>query len=171
MTTYRNLKFYGHAYGSSPVTLDVKINGQQVFLNTVTTGSGNLPLELNTIVFDQVLFEINDTTLFPVDFGGSYSHSITVIGGDAVILRDVTCNYMADRPSHFKVPGTATAFVNAYTRVPYNSEKTPDVRSSVQIDGVPHPDSGISRGHHTWVIPSGSTLSCNLNISKGYIGT
>jgi hypothetical protein len=29
--TNRNLQFYGLAYGDTPVTVDVKINGQQVF--------------------------------------------------------------------------------------------------------------------------------------------
>ena len=60
MATNRNLQFYGFAYGDTPVSLDVKINGQQVFLSTVTTTAGELPQAIGNITFDQVLFEVNN---------------------------------------------------------------------------------------------------------------
>jgi hypothetical protein len=58
MAINRNLQFYGFAYGDTPVTLDVKVNGQQVFLNTVSTIPGEVPVDTHDIICDQILFEV-----------------------------------------------------------------------------------------------------------------
>lgn len=169
--TNRNLQFYGFAYGDTPVTLDVTVNGQTVFSNTVTTTPGTLPIESsNSIVCDQVLFEINGTSLFPTEFSGHYPHSVTVTGGSGVFLCDIKSNYMAHFVGNTVTGGTATSFVNVYDGVPANSEGTPDSRSSVYIDGIQQePLTGPSQGTWTWTIYGGSTLSCNLNVGIGNV--
>ena len=64
--------------------------------------------------------------------------------------------------------GNATAFYSAYTGTPTNTDSPADPRSSVTIDGVPqNPDRGVYNGTWTWLVPQGSTLSCNLNIGLG----
>ena len=170
MATNRNLKFYGFAYGDTPVTLDVKINGQQVFLNTVSTTPGDLPTDPNDLTYNQVLFEVNDTTLFPITFSGYYDHSVAVSGGNGVLLSIVTSNYMLEKTANTYVTGNATNFQQLYFGTPSNSENTPDVRSSVQIDGVDQvPPCEISQGQATWMVATGSNLSCNLNVSTGNV--
>jgi hypothetical protein len=168
MAVNRNLQFYGFAYGDTPVTLDVKINGQQVFLNTVSTIPGEVPTNTFGMVLDQVLFEVNDTDLFPITFGGSYSHSIEVSGGSGIYIGSVRSNCTDDRIDD---PGDTITFVNVYYGNPINSEGTPDVRSSVYIDREQQvPPCAVSRGTWHWVVKTGSNLSCNLNISTGNIG-
>jgi hypothetical protein len=170
--TNRNLQFYGFAYGDTPVTLDVKINGQQVFLNTVSTIPGEVPADTYDIICDQVLFEVNDTSLFPTTFSGSYSHSIEVSGGSGILVQNVYSNYMQNYVGNTWIAGNATGFASVYDSIPTNSESTPDVRSSVKIDGVTQvPPLDTSKGCWDWEVVSGSNLSCNLNISTGNIGS
>lgn len=168
--TNRNLQFYGVAYGDTPVTLDVKINGQQVFSNTVSTIPGVMPTDVSNIVCNQTLFEVNGTDLFPTTFSGSYSHSIEVNGGSGVLVCSVLSNYMANMVGNVVYPGNATGYVSAYNGTPANSENTPDVRSSVQINGVTQvPPLAASSGTWAWEIANGSNLSCNLNIGVGNV--
>lgn len=167
MTT-RNLKFYGFAYGDTPVTLDVKINKQQVFLDTVKTIPGQAPLNIQNIVFDQVLFEITGTDLFHITMEGSYEHSIAVSGGHSIIIGPVLSNYMTHIEDDAYMNGNATTFVGVYHGTPANSDNSPDVRSSVKIDNVAQaPLVGPSLGIWTWQVNAGSNLSCNLNIAVG----
>ena len=170
--TNRNLQFYGIAYGDTPVTLDVKINGQQVFLNTVSTTPGEIPVDTYDTVCDQVLFEINDTSLLPTTFGGSYSHSIEVSGGSGILIQNVFANYMQNFSGNIGYAGNATSFLTVYRNsTPTNSEGTPDVRSSVLIDGITQvPPCDTSKGIWAWKVFSGSNLSCNLNISPANAG-
>ena len=66
--------------------------------------------------------------------------------------------------------GNATSFLSCYDGTPTNSEGTPDPRSSVTLDGVQQvPPKPASQGVWTWVINSGSTLACNLNVSLGNV--
>ena len=65
------------------------------------------------------------------------------------------------------IPGDATTFMSCYSGDPSNSEGTPDSRSSVEIDGVPQvPPTPISLGQWTWIVPTGSTISCAFNVSS-----
>jgi hypothetical protein len=170
--TNRNLQFYGFAYGDTPVTLDVKINGQQVFLNTVSTIPGDVPADTYDIVLDQVLFEVNDTDLLPTTFGGSYSHSIAVSGGSGILIQCVFSNYMRNFVGNSWVAGNATGFSTVYSNsTPTNSEGTPDPRSNVTINGTTQvPPCDVSKSTWTWEVDAGSNLSCNLNISTGNVG-
>ena len=171
MSTNRNLQFYGFAYGDTPVTLDVKINGQQVFLNAVSTIPGSIPEDAYSTVCDQLLFEVNDTNLFPIGFSGYYDHSVEVSGGNGVLLGPVLSNYMKSGSGSTAIVGNATGFLSAYvSSTPVNSEGTPDVRSSVMIDGTLQvPPCSVSTGTWTWQVANGSNLSCNLNISTGNV--
>ena len=167
--TNRNLKFYGFAYGDTPVTLDVKINGQQVFLNTVSTIPGPVPLS-GDILCDQTLFEVADTDLFPTTFSGAYTHSVEVSGGNGILMGSVVSNYMPTYTGNIVTPGNATTFKPLYDGRPPNSDGTPDVRSSVQIDGeVPSTGNVITQGTWTWQVDTGSIFSCNLNVGIGNV--
>lgn len=168
--TNRNLQFYGFAYGDTPVTLDVKINGENVFSNVVSTIPGAVPSDIHSIICDQVLFEINGTSLFPTTFSGNYTHSVAVSGGDGILIGEVMSNYMTHMSGNTVVGGTANVFVDAYHGVPTNSEGSPDSRSSVYIDGVQQvPPCEPSLGAWVWNVDNGSNLSCNLNIGIGNV--
>jgi hypothetical protein len=68
--------------------------------------------------------------------------------------------------------GNSTGFINAYNGTPTNSDNTADPRSSVTIDGVAqNPSRGSFNGTWTWIVPTGSTLACNLNVSQGNVGS
>ena len=65
-------------------------------------------------------------------------------------------------------PGVAEEYYPCYYGNPVNSENTSDTRSSVIIDGVPQvPPNEPSKGLWTWVVPNGSTIAYNLNVSLG----
>ena len=170
MATNRNLQFYGFAYGDTPVTLDVKVNGQTVFSNAVSTIPGAVPSDVNAVVCDQVLFELDGTSLFPITFNGHYTHSVAVSGGDGILIGDVKSNYMATMSGNTVIGGNATGFVNVYYGTPTNSESSPDCRSSVYIDGAQQvPPCEPSLGTWVWQVDNGSNLSCNLNIGLGNV--
>jgi hypothetical protein len=121
-----------------------------------------------------VLFEVNDTDLFPITFGESYSHSIAVSGGSGILIGPILSNYRSkfDPISGISITGNTTGFVNVYNGDPPNSEGTPDPRSSVKIDtAIQVPPGEVSKGCWTWAVYTGSNLSCNLNISLGSIPT
>ena len=65
-------------------------------------------------------------------------------------------------------PGVADEYQQCYNGQPVNSEDTPDPRSSVTIDGVSQvPPLVPSQGVWTWIVPNGSTIAYNLNVSLG----
>ena len=65
-------------------------------------------------------------------------------------------------------PGVADEYQPCYNRKPVNSEDTPDPRSSITIDGIAQvPPLPKSPGTWGWMVPTGSTIAYNLNISVG----
>ena len=66
------------------------------------------------------------------------------------------------------VPGVADEYQLCYDGYPVNSEATPDPRSGVIIDGIAQvPPLPKSQGLWGWIVPSGSTIAYNLNVSLG----
>ena len=163
----RTLQFYGAAYGDSNVSLTATINGDTVFSGEVPTI--NSPMPLSPIDLTSVLFSIDNSVLFPTNWQGSLPMSITVTGGNGVLLNAIRCNYMPALAGDTPIPGNATAYFSCYENgIPINSEDTPDPRSSVTIDGVSQvPPLPPSQGVWTWIVPNGSTIAYNLNISLG----
>ena len=231
----RTLQFYGLAYGDSNVSLTATINGVTVFSGEVSTINSPMlqpPIDLTSTA---VLFSIDNSTLFPTNWCGSYPMSITVTEGHGVIFGNICCNYMPIVTSVTTVmenssidgnvltvgtvssgtvtndlwligtdvhanthiesgsdttwivnnsqtvpnttitgnlikpkPGVADEYQLCYNGDPVNSEDTPDPRSSVTIDGVSQvPPLVPSQGVWTWIVPNGSTIAYNLNISLG----
>jgi len=95
MATVNNktLKFYGSAYGETAVTLKAVINGTTVFEGEVPTINTPIPTD-GSIEVDQLLFTLEDCSLFPSDFGGSYPMSIQVTNGYGAVFSDVQSNWM-----------------------------------------------------------------------------
>ena len=66
------------------------------------------------------------------------------------------------------VNGVANEYNLCYNGYPVNSEGTPDPRTSVTIDGIDQvPPLPKSSGLWGWIVPSGSTIAYNLNVSLG----
>ena len=173
--TNRTLQFLGLAYGNSAVTITATIDGVVVYNNTVATL--NEPLVDNGTKWTTTnqLFTVENSDQFPVEFAGSRTMSVSVTGGEGIILARVFNNYMTQYTqvgnTWSGTPGNATTFVQCFNGTPTNSEGTPDCRSSVVIDGnVQVPPLEPSFGTWTWVVNNGSTLVCNLNVSLGNVG-
>jgi len=230
---YRTLHFHGYAYGSSNVSLKVTVNGTVVFSGEVTTIDPPTPPTPADWITTPLLFSIDNSTLFPTNWSGSYPMSVEVNGGSTVVLNGIFSNYMQGPSTSYsimenatidgttltidtvsagnvavgqtiygngvtyrtnivsgsnltwtvnlsqsvpsakltgvgEVSGTATDYLPCYAGNPVNSEQTADPRSSVTIDGIQQvPPNPKSPGIWTWLVPTGSTLSCNLNISPG----
>lgn len=158
MTTTRTLQFFGQAYGDTPVTLVASINGTELFNGTVSTVSGTPPLGLD--LAEQVLLF---TVPFPIGIGpgkvsagrGAFPMTVVVSGGDAVILGIVKGNYQPI------VGGNNGPDV-------FGSVFDGDARSNVAINGVVQPEPVHEEGKtgsYAWVVQSGSTISCNLNLA------
>ena len=158
----RTFQFFGQGYGDTPVNLVASINGTELFNGTVSTVPvpGTLPLGLG--LSDQVL-------LFSVEFAGSiapgksvptthgsFPMTVTVSGGNSVILGIVKANY---EPTGVGTNNGADIFGPVFNG---------DARSNVSINEVvqpaPTPEDGKT-GSYAWTVPAGSTLSCTLNIS------
>ena len=231
---YRTLQFNGYAYGSdSNVSITASINGTVVFSGEVPTINSPIPPMPVDSAAAPLLFSIDNSTLFPTNWAGSYPMSIEINGGHGVVFSGILSNYMKGPvtshsimenatidgttltigtvssgsvtvgqmiygngvtyrtnivsgsnltwtvnlnqsvPSTIilgvgEVPGTETDYLQCFGGDPVNSEQTPDSRSSVMIDGIQQvPPLPKSTGTKSWLVPAGSTLSYNLNISPG----
>jgi hypothetical protein len=162
----RTFQFFGQGYGDTPVNLVASINGTELFNGTVSTVPVPVPriLPLGLDLADQVL-------LFSVEFAGaiapgktvptthgSFPMTVTVSGGDSVILGIIRANY-APLPPDGATNGSPDVFGGIFNG---------DARSNVAIDGVVQPEPPREegkKGSYSWAVPAGSTLSCTLNIT------
>ena len=177
-TANRTIQFFGYAYGNAPVQLNAHINGELVFSGAVDTINEPLPAPPNDLTNAPVLFSVVDSPLFPTDFEGSYPMTVSVATGYGILLGNTYCNYMgssSDPSGGTFTPGSEDVFLDCYGGQPEgglpNSEGTEDSRSSVTLDDVVQvPPLPKSSGQWTWLVPQGSTLGCNFNISAGSVG-
>lgn len=89
----RTLQFIGYAYGSEPVEITACINDEVVFSGAVDTIDG--PVEYNPQMdSNPVLFSVENNPLFPVDFAGSYTMTVTVNSAGHVQLGPILSNFM-----------------------------------------------------------------------------
>jgi hypothetical protein len=174
--TNRTLQFLGLAFGDSAVTITATIDNVVVYNNTVATLNEPLVNDGTHWTTTNQLFTVENSDQFPIEFAGSRTMSVSVTGGEGIILARILSNYMGQEGTQIGnewvgTPGNATTFVKCYHGAPTNSEGTPDCRSSVVIDGVPQvPDRTTnSQGIWTWKVKNGSTLVCNLNVSQGNV--
>jgi len=174
--TNRTLQFLGAAYGNSAVTVTATIDNVVVYNTTVTTTDAEIPLpeDIGNLTFPS-LFSVENSNQFPTEFAGARTMSLTVTGGEGIILTGVLSNYMEQISNvgniYITAPGNATVFSSCYVnKTPTNSEGTPDCRSSVILNGnVQVPPLSPSTGTWTWEVNNGSTLVCNLNVSLGNV--
>jgi len=174
--TNRTLQFLGAAYGNSDVTITATIDNVVVYNNTVTVTDEEIPLpeDVGNTVFS-TLFSVENSDQFPIEFAGARTMSLTVAGGEGIILTNVLSNYMEQNSNVGNVvtltPGNATAFCVCYIGTPTNSEGTIDCRSSVVLNGNVQVPNAVpkSQGTWTWVVNNGSTLVCNLNVGLGNV--
>ena len=92
-TTNRTLQFYGYAYGNVPVQLNAHINGELVFsgaVDTIDEPYNYLP-DMTTA---PVLFTVENSSLFPIEFSGSYPMTVSVATGNGIQLGNIYSNYM-----------------------------------------------------------------------------
>ena len=229
------MRFYGLAYGDTNVSLTATINGSTVFSGEIPTIA--TPMLIPPDFQDQVvLFSIENSTLFPSNWEGSYPMVITVTGGYGAIFNSILSNYMPTHENGMQavienssingttlnvgtvnsgtlavgqiltgdgildptwivdgsgttwtinksqlisntiinaqsvrsIPGTADNYVDLFMGIPDNSEGSRDPRSNVTIDGITQAHvSTLSSGQLPRVVPTGSTISYNLNVSIG----
>jgi hypothetical protein len=166
----RTLQFCGYAYGNVPVQLNAHINGQLVFGGVVDTLDEPLPDPDINMANAPPLFSVT-SSLFSTDFSGSYPMTVSVGTGTGIFVCAINSNYMpTESVGNVIIPGNATGFLTCFDGTPTNSEGTPDPRSSVTLDAVVQvPPQVVSLGCWTWVVPQGSTLGHNLNISLGNV--
>ena len=160
----RTFQFFGQGYGDTPVNLVASINGTELFNGTVSTVPVPATPPLGLALADQVL-------LFSVEFAGApaagqniptthgaWPMTVTVSGGNSVILGIIKANYEPTPPT-----GETNNGPDVFGGI-FNG----DARSNVAIDGVvqtePVREEG-KKGSYAWTVPTGSTLSCTLNIA------
>jgi hypothetical protein len=175
-TENRSLRFMGTAFGTN-VTLNIELNGNTIYNGIVP--SVDAPIVQMPVADDYqytVLAETAALADIHTDFAGSLPMKITVTGGHGVLLQDIQSNYQKDHEEMCRIRfgdcgnvGTPSwhEFENAYVGYPPNSDGTPDVRSNVAIDGVHQPF--LSKGICHWIVPAGSNITCNFNISLGQV--
>ena len=151
------------------------MGGSTVFSGEVPTVDQATPTEPPLPSTQGALFEFTSGAL-NTDFAGYVPMTITVTGGNAVVLGEVFSNYYAGNvgntantnPGDY---GKVDHFSPTYYGQPTNSEGTPDVRSSVKIDGITQvPPLPTSQGTWNWIVKSGSTISYNFNQFVGVVG-
>lgn len=172
MAENRTFQFIGLGYGTTDATITAKVNNTVVYSGAVPTVDQPLsPLPEPAPSDLLTLFEIPNSSTLNTDFAGSLPMTVEVTGGTGVLFSLIQCNYYSGDPAQDPNCGQPDKFSYSYTGNPTNSEGTVDPRSSVKIDGVTQvPPLAASLGCWTWVVPAGSTLSYNWNISIGQVG-
>lgn len=174
MAQNRTFQFYGIGYGNTPVTVTARVNSTEIFSGQIPTIDQSIefyPYPLPAEVDSTVLFTLEDSALLNTDFAGSLPSTITVTGGYGAMFGWINCNYYQGNIQTDPGAGTVDNFGRSYYGVPTNSEGTPDPRSSVYIDGVQQvPPLEPSTGRWIWLVPTGSTMTYNWNISVGQVG-
>jgi hypothetical protein len=135
-------------------------------VKTINSSISGNTLTIGTVVSGEVLprMKLSGPGIIEKTFIQSGSGTTWTVGRSQVVessnIDGILYNF---------ITGDANTFVGCYTGIPINSENTPDVRSSVQIDGVDQvPLKPVSTSASTaWIVPSGSTISYNLNVSLG----
>jgi hypothetical protein len=144
--------------GNVVVTDEVTMENSSISGTTLTVGS----VTSGTITIGQSIADdagtIVDGTVITAGSGSTWTVNISQTVASTTIQGGI----------EIPVPGDAATFVDCFDGIPANSEGTPDSRSSVAIDGVTQvPPAPASEGQWTWIVPQGSTIACNLNISQG----
>lgn len=172
MAENRTFQFIGQGYGSTDATIVAKVNDTVVYSGPVTTVDQPIsPLPMPDPAAEIILFEIANSSTLNTDFAGSLPMTVEVTGGTGVLFGLIQSNYYTGNIDTDPDCGQVDQFSYSYTGSPTNSEGTADPRSSVTIDGVAQvPPLATSLGCWTWVIPTGSTLGYNWNISIGQVG-
>ena len=150
---FNNIKcnYMSKGYITTTVMENSSISGNVLTVGTVSSGTvaiGQL-LTGTDIVANTVIESGSDTTWI---VNNSQTVPNTTITGELITT----------------VPGVADEYQPCYNGNPTNSEATPDPRSSVIIDGIAQvPPLPKSQGLWGWIVPSGSTIAYNLNVSLG----
>jgi hypothetical protein len=174
MTTQnRKLQFYGQGYGSDPASITVVLNNNTIYSGTVPTI--NEPPVDKPVTDQVVLFTTDEISDINTDFEGTLP-LITTVNSGVVLFGPIQSNYNAITPGltgFTVVPeminfGRVDQFSICYGGRPVNSDNNIDSRSSVYIDGVKQSTTSIGRWN--WIIPAGSTMTCDLTITKGSSG-
>ena len=168
MAENRTFQFIGAGFDNSDTVITAKVNNTVVFSGSVPSTDSPvnpvLPKEDQT-----VLFEIANSAALNTDFAGTLPMTIEVTDGTALFSL-IQCNWYGGNILNDPNCGQGDKFGYSYTGTPTNSEGTTDPRSSVYIDGVQQvPPLEKSLGVWSWIVPAGSTLSYNWNISIGYV--
>ena len=174
MAANRTFQFYGIGYGNTPVTVTARVNSTEIFsgeIATIDQPIDPVPYPTPDIANTTVLFSLADSALLNTDFAGSLPMTVVVTGGEGALFGVIESNYYQGNVAQDPNAGTVGNFGLSYTGIPTNSEGTTDPRSSVAIDGVTQvPPLPISSGEWVWLIPTGSTMTYNWNISLGQVG-
>jgi hypothetical protein len=95
--TNRTLQFLGLAYGNSAVTITATIDNVVVYNNTVATLNEPLVDDGTYWTTTNQLFTVENSDQFPIEFAGPRTMSVSVTGGEGIILAHVLSNYMEPR--------------------------------------------------------------------------
>lgn len=165
--TNRTLQFYGYAYGNVPVQLNAHINGELVFSGAVDTLDQPvvIPPDMKNA---PVLFTVENSALFPVDFSGSYPMTVSVAVGDGIQLGNIFSNYMptSNIPTYTDIVEMANVSITDTTltvgSVQAGTIKVGQVLSATTPSGEFIPNV-VATGT---TIVSGSGLSWTVDISQ-----
>jgi hypothetical protein len=174
MAANRTFQFYGIGYGNTPVTVTARVNSTEIFsgeIATIDQPINPVPYPTPEIANTTVLFSLADSALLNTDFAGSLPMTVVVSGGEGALFGAIDSNYYQGNVQTNPNAGTVGNFTISYNGTPTNSESTIDSRSSVAIDGIQQvPPLEKSTGCWIWLIPTGSTMTYNWNISLGQVG-
>lgn len=153
----RTFKQQGQGFGSSTVSITATIDGIQVFSGPVNTVDQDPSDTYTGSMVDLFTWEIADQT-----FVGTQSMQITVTGGSALMLGDSLANYV----DPLSVEESTQVFGGFYYEW-IDDVNFGDPLSLITIDGVAHTRQTDLPGQWYWLIPSGGTFACTVNINTG----
>lgn len=166
----RTIQFLGQGYGNTPVTVDAVWNGNTIYSGAVPTVNETIPTFLSTT-------EANNEILFTTDVDVTYQAdvpmTITVTSPGALVVGQIYGNYAnvyTQTGNTWTITSSGpTTFLAVNNNINDLDASVGDVRNNPTLDGVPLvPVRGPSEnGTWPWTIPSGSTLSCSIDLDSG----
>lgn len=164
----------GQGYGSTPVNVTVKLDGNTVYSGVIPTvdqappqggtGEGSGPV---TNLFSWT----NDTS-----FSGTQDFRVEVAPGGILLMTQTVANYTETvdniAGNVVVIPGNVNGFLGFWTEQ-IGDASIGDPFTNETIDNVPqeeHPDPGQLSGQWWWYVSGGSVFAATLNVPQGNVG-
>lgn len=149
----RNFQQLGQAWGSTPTSIEVSLDGSVIYSGPITTTDAPMPAQPGTPITNVLCSWQLDSS-----FQGTKSLIITSQGSPM---------YLADTMADRTIPSDTSDFETLAFQQTIDNTSFTDCLTNVVINGVPRTRGSSLDGQWYWLLEPGSTLQATMNIPQG----